>query len=147
MKTPSFDLAKLAAPLPDLLSLSGPDARVVMALRIAVLSRKLGKDAAPALTEKLGNPMAVTRFFLVIEEIGCVWPDSFHIGRACCRCTTPDELTFLEMLRCVAGGDRPKFDRLVCEMIGDSERDRLFLDMKSFLIAYQPRLSSRGFTG
>lgn len=130
-------IAKLQARLPDLLSLSGAEARILLALRHAVVCHKLGRNPRPGLEEKLGSGLAATRFLIVIETVGSAWPESFHIGRTCCPCTTPDEILLLQMTRLGGTGDRPAFDRLIMEMIGDSERNRIFIDISNFASAYR----------
>ncbi|SIO17573.1 hypothetical protein SAMN02745824_3232 [Parasphingorhabdus marina DSM 22363] len=99
MKVWSAQIAQLGAPLPELLSLSGAEARIILALRHAVMCQKLQRDPAPVLKERLGTGLAVTRFLLVLETIGEAWPDNFHLGRNCCRHTTADEITLLQMVR------------------------------------------------
>tara|TARA_R110000772_G_scaffold74939_1_gene162990 strand:- start:8828 stop:9259 length:432 start_codon:yes stop_codon:yes gene_type:complete len=135
----SGNLAKLVTPLPDLLSLAGAEARIITALRVAVMSQKCYRDARPYLQDRLGSDLAVSRFLILIEAIGGVWPESVKIGRACCPHTMPDEILLINMLRCVAQGDRPSFDRLICEMIDPCGCNRIYLDMANFVAAYGTR--------
>ena len=137
MKVWSAQIAQLAAPLPELLSLSGAEARIILALRHAVMCQKLQRDPAPILKERLGTGLAVTRFLIVLETIGEAWPDNFHLGRNCCRHTTADEMTLLQMVRYCANGDRPAYDRLLCEMFGEDARDRVFIDIGNFISAFR----------
>lgn len=138
----SAHLAKLGAPLPELLSLSGTEARIILALRHAVICQKLQRDPATGLEERLGTGLAVTRFLVILETLGHAWPDNFHLGRNCCRHTTADEITLLQMIRYCAAGDRPAFDRLLCEMIGDDARNRIFIDIRNFVSAFHRSASS-----
>lgn len=135
----STSLQKLLTPLPDLMSLASAEARIITGLRVAVMSQKAYRDARPFLRERLGSDLAVSRFLILIETIGGAWPDSVKIGRPCCPHTMPDEILLLNMLRHVVIGDRPGFDALTCEMIGDCGRERIYTDMGNFAAVYGTR--------
>ena len=135
----SGSLGKLLTPLPDLMSLASAEARIITGLRVAVASQKAYRDARPFLRERLGNDLAVSRFLILIESVGGAWPEAVKIGRACCPHTMPDEILLLNMLRHVAEGNRPGFDALTCEMIGDSGRERIYTDMENFVAVYGVR--------
>lgn len=135
----SGNLAKLITPLPDLMSLTSAEARIIMALRVAVMSQKSYQDPRPYLQNRLGNNLSVSRFLILVEAIGGAWPESVMIGRACCPHTMPDEILLLSMLRYAAGGNRPAFDALICEMIDQGSRDRIYLDMVNFSVVYGKR--------
>ncbi|MEO0439829.1 MAG: hypothetical protein AAF067_03025 [Pseudomonadota bacterium] len=137
MKVWSAHFAKLGAPLPELLSLSGVEARIILALRHAIICQKLQRNPMAGLEERLGIRLAVTRFLIVLESVGNAWPDNFHLGRNCCRHTTADEITLLQMIRCCALGDRPAYDQLLCEMMDEDARNRVFIDISNFVSAYQ----------
>lgn len=132
------ELTRLMVTLPDLLSLAGAEARIILALRTAVMGNKLQRDVRGELGEKLGSRQAVNRFEILIESVGLGWPDSFQLGRICCQCTTLDEITLITMMRHAASGDRPGFDALTCEMIGPCERERIYGDMRGFASCYHP---------
>ncbi len=137
MKVWSAHFSKLGAPLPDLLSLPGAEARIILALRHAIICQKLQQDPMVGLAERLGNRLAVTRFLIVLESVGNAWPDNFHLGRNCCRHTTADEITLLQMIRYCALDDRPDYDQLLCEMIDEDARNRVFIDISNFVSAFQ----------
>lgn len=138
-KLGSGNFAKLMAPLPDLMSLASAEARIVISLRVAVMSQKCYRDARPYLEDRLGSELAVSRFLIMVEAIGGAWPESVKIGRACCPHTMPDEILLLNMLRCAAQENRPAFDALICEMIAPCSRDRIYLDMSNFAAVYGTR--------
>ena len=58
----SANLAKLAAPLPELIDLPATEARMIMALRLAVAANKQGVDARDALEKRLGGRLPMIRF-------------------------------------------------------------------------------------
>lgn len=140
----SGSFGKLLTPLPDIMSLASAEARIIIGIRVAVASQKAFRDARPFLHERLGSDLAVSRFLIMIESIGGAWPEAVKIGRACCPHTMPDEILLLNMLRHVVEGDRPRFDALTCEMIGDCGRDRIYTDMENFAAVYGTRATGRG---
>jgi len=139
----SGNLAKLVTPLPDLMSLPSAEARIIMALRVAVMSQKCYRDARPYLEDRLGSERAVSRFLILVEAIGGAWPESVTIARACCPHTMPDEILLLQMLRHAVDRNRPSFDALICEMLDVSSRDRIYLDMVNFAAVYGTRTVDR----
>jgi hypothetical protein len=134
----SANLAKLAAPLPELIDLPATEARMIMALRLAVAAHKHGVDARDALEKRLGGRLPMIRFLMIIETIGNAWPDPFQVGRCCCPHMMPDEILLLNMIRQVVHQNKPAFDALLCEMIDDCGRQRIFSDMEMFIGAYKP---------
>ncbi|MEW4467634.1 hypothetical protein AB1K62_07375 [Parasphingorhabdus sp. JC815] len=139
----STNFQKLLTPMPDLMSLASAEAHIIIGLRVAVMSQKAYRDARPFLRERLGSDLAVSRFLVLVETIGGAWPESVKIGRACCPHTMPDEILLLNMLRHAAVGNRPGFDALTCEMIGDSARERIYMDMESFAAVYGKRTAGK----
>ncbi len=135
----SGNLTKLITPLPDLMSLPSAEARIILALRVAVMSQKCYRDARPYLEDRLGSERAVSRFLILVEAIGGAWPESVTIARACCPHTMPDEILLLRMMRHAVDRNRPSFDALICEMIDPSSRDRIYLDMVNFAAVYGSR--------
>ncbi len=133
-------LAKLLTPLPDLMSLAASEARIIMSLRVAVMSQKCYRDSRPYLQDRLGGELAANRFLILVEAIGEAWPESVKIARACCPHTMPDEMLLLNMLCCVRQECRPGFDALICEMIAPCGRDRIYTDMRNFASVYKPWL-------
>jgi hypothetical protein len=133
-------LAKLMAPLPHLMSLAASEARIIMSLRVAVMSQKCYRDSRPYLQDRLGGELAANRFLILVEAIGEAWPESVKIARACCPHTMPDEMLLLNMLCCVRQECRPSFDALICEMIAPCGRDRIYTDMRNFASVYKPWL-------
>ena len=105
-------LEQLLKPLPDIRTMPSVEARLIIAFRLA------------------------TRILIMAETIGFAWAEPFQIGRPCCSQTTPDEIWLVAALRLAAGNNRPAFDSLSCEMLGDSERERIFNDLRNFVAAY-----------
>ncbi|QTD57053.1 hypothetical protein [Parasphingorhabdus cellanae] len=132
----SGNLKKLMTPLPDLMSLPSAEARIIMALRVAVMSQKCYQDARPYLRDRLGSHLAMSRFLILVEAVGFAWPESLTISRPCCPHTLPDEILLLRMFRHAAAGNRPGFDALICEMIDPDSRNRVYLDMANFASVY-----------
>jgi len=134
-------LEKLLVPLPDIRTMPAVEARLIIAFRLAVVAVKNDYDCAEQLSDRLGGKLAATRILILAETLGFAWPDPFQIGRPCCSQVTPDEIWLAAAIRLAAGGNRPAFDSLTCEMIGDDERERIFNDLRNFVAAYN---GSRG---
>ena len=129
-------LEKLLLPLPDIRTMPVVEAKLIIAFRLAVVATKNAYDGGENLSERLGGKLAATRIMILAETIGFAWPDPFQIGRPCCSQVTPDEILLLAAMRMAAGDNRPGFDSLTFEMIGDSERDRIYTDLRNFVAAY-----------
>jgi len=130
---------KLVVPMPDIRILAAAEARIIIALRLAIIAHKTDQDCRERLDEQLGGRQATTRLLIIAETVGFAWPEAFKLGCPCSPQTTPDEILFLNMIRHVASGNRAGYDALICEMIDDSARDRIYADMEYFVAAYTGR--------
>lgn len=74
-----------------------------------------------------GSLRAAAHLHLMLEEIGAAWPDAFAVSPSCCGRLSHDEALFADMLSLGGRNARPAFDRLLREMLGADERERLFL--------------------
>jgi hypothetical protein len=129
-------LQKLVIPMPDIRTLPALEARIIMSLRLAIVAHKTDQDCRSRLAERLGSRLAATRLLIVVETVGFAWPESFKTGCPCSPETTPDEILFLNMIRLAAIGNLPAYNALICEMIDDSARERIFHDIRNFTAAY-----------
>ena len=124
-------LEKLLMPLPDIRTMPAVEARLIIAFRLAIIGIQNHYECTDHLSDRLGGRLAATRILILAETIGFAWSEPFQIGR-----TTPDEIWLVAALRLAAGNNRPGFDSLSCEMLGDSERERIFNDLRNFIAAY-----------
>ncbi len=129
-------LEKLALPLPDIGALPSVEARLIIAFRLVVAAGQNDYDCRDQLSERLGGDRAATQILIIAETIGFAWPEPFQIGRPCCSLTTPDEIWLITAIRLAACENRPGFDALSCEMIGDDARERIYNDLRNFVAAY-----------
>lgn len=129
-------LEKLTLPLPDIRTLPSVEARLIIAFRLAVVASQHDYDCRDQLSERLGGDRAATRILIVAATIAVAWPEPFQIGRPCCSQTTPDEIWLIAAIRLAACENRPGFDALSCEMIGDDARERIYSDLRNFVAAY-----------
>ncbi|ATW03979.1 hypothetical protein [Sphingorhabdus sp. YGSMI21] len=133
-------LEKLLLPLPDIRSLPSVEAKLIIAFRLAVVASQNSYDCLDHLSERLGGRRAATRILILAETIGAAWQEPFQIGRPCSSLTTPDEIWLVAAIRLAAGDNRPGFDSLSHEMLGDCERERIYHDLGNFVAAYsRPR--------
>ena len=112
------------------------EARLVLALRTAVVAERLGRDAATLVAERLGGVQQANDFSLVLAAMGEAWPEAFRVARPCCQKLSSDEQTCAAMFRYAALNDRARFDRLLAEMLDDDARNCLFGLMRQFAKSY-----------
>lgn len=111
----------------DIATLTPVEAEIARGLRLWVVVSKLGRCPMRALADRLGSARAAAHLHLLLEEIGAAWPEPFAVSPPCCARLSHDEALVVDMIRLAGRGDRPGFDRLLCEMIPADERERLFL--------------------
>jgi len=102
------------------------EARLVVALRIAVFAHKSGTDPAPHVAARLGSTALSNQLSLVVEAMGQAWPEPFCVSRPCCARLSPDEAMFVGMVRSAARGNRAAFDRQTREMLGEDARNLIY---------------------
>ena len=102
------------------------EARLVVALRIAVFAHKSGTDPAPHVAARLGSTALSNQLSLVVEAMGQAWPDPFSVSRPCCGRLSPDEILFVGMVRSAMRGNRAAFDRQTREMLGEDARTLIY---------------------
>lgn len=110
----------------DLGSASLFEAKLVVAMRIAVFAHKSGDDPAPHVAARLGSAALSNQLSLVVEAMGQVWPEPFGVSRPCCGRLSPDEALFVGMVRSAMRGNRAAFDRQTCEMLGEDPRTLIY---------------------
>ncbi len=102
------------------------EARLVVALRIAVFAHKSGTDPAPHVAARLGSTALSNQLSLVVEAMGQAWPEPFSVSRPCSARLSPDETMFVAMVRSAARGNRAAFDRQTREMLGEDARNLIY---------------------
>ncbi len=110
----------------DLGSASLIEAKLVVALRIAIFAHKSGADPAPHVAARLGSIPLSNQLSLVLEAMGQAWPDPFSVSRPCCGRLSPDEVLFVGMVRSAMRGNRAAFDRQTREMLGEDARSLIY---------------------
>jgi hypothetical protein len=111
---------------PELCSLPASHVRVVRGLRHWVAAHRLGGCPVAALRAQLGCTRTAAHLHLLLEEIGAAWPEPFAVSPPCCARLSHDESTLGQMLALAARQDRAGFDRLLGDLIGADERERLY---------------------
>lgn len=110
----------------DLGSASVIEARLVVALRIAVFAHKTGADPAPHVATRLGSVSLSNQLSLVLEAMGQAWPEPFSVSRPCCGRLSPDEAMFVGMARSAIRGNRAAFDQQTREMLAEDARTLIY---------------------
>lgn len=103
--------------------------RLIAGLRCWGYARERGRWPVDAIQRQLGCVRAAAHVRLLIEEIAAAWPDPFCLAPPCCRAASHDEALIARMLARASARDRPGFDRLCAEMIGEDARERMFLGL------------------
>lgn len=129
-----YDLDLLAR-TPALAELAEGERDMMMASRLWVVLRKLGRDPTPCVAGKLGGERRARRLSLLMEEVAAAWPEPFRVNPPCCGRLSPDEALLGRMIRHAAAGDQPGFDRLTCEMIAADQRALLFSAARRLVLA------------
>lgn len=110
----------------ELGSASLVEAKLVVALRIAVFAHKSGNDPAPHVSARLGSVALSNQLSLVVEAMGQAWPEPFCVSRPCCGRLSPDETMFVGMVRSGMRGNRAAFDRQTSEMLAEDARTLIY---------------------
>jgi hypothetical protein len=101
-------------------------ARLVMALRLTVLTRRRDLDPLPILEERLGCPARARQALHIVLLAGDVWPERFTMSPPCCGTMSHDEQLLGVMADHAATGDRPSFDRAAGDLLNEDARDQLW---------------------
>lgn len=123
-------LDTLFAPPPRLAALDIGEQSLVAAARHWIWARGSGCPMRRT-TQMLGSPDAAGALHLTLVTIGAAWPEPFAVAPPCCARLTHDEATLVAMVLASRRHGRPVFDALLCEMLDQDARDRLFSAAKT----------------
>lgn len=120
-------LASLFAPLPLIADLTPGQAAIVRATRHWVAAQR-HKRCCPlsAAASHLGSLEAARSLHVLLASAGAAWPEPIAIAPPCCAALTHDEATLVGMVIAACRHGRPVFDALLCDMLDQDARDRLF---------------------
>ena len=113
-------------PLGDIRSLPAFETRLILATRMWVVSYKLGRNPLPLIKGRLPEPGVASRFAILLEAIGSVWPEPVYVKAPCCSDLSYDELAIVQMIRLSARGDKTGFDQLLVDMVNEDARSSLY---------------------
>lgn len=125
-------LATQFAPLPLIGELAARDARIAFSLRHWVIARKQGRCPIAGLAQRLGTAHAAAQMHILLEEVGCAWPEPFCVSPPCCPRLSHDEATLCRMLRYAHRADRAGFDAELRDLIPADTRQRLYASAEQF---------------
>lgn len=125
MTRPMLD-ERLLLTLPRLDQLAPEHAAVAGAVRRWVVAAKLRQCPLRAAAARLGCAEAARHLHLLLETVRLCWPEPFAVAPPCCATLSYDEATLLVMIGAAGDQRRPVFDALLCEMLGQDARDRLY---------------------
>lgn len=110
----------------DLRALPRPALHVVMAMRLAALFERAGRDPVGELTCRLRSVTAALEFCELQRRVVRAWPEPYLASRPCCLGMTPDETTLAGMIRTAAARDRAAFGRVIAGFVRADRHDTLF---------------------
>ena len=117
---------KFAAP-PRLADLMPEEAALVSATRRWVMAQRHGRTCPlHAAASQLGCLQAARSLHMLLAHVGASWPDPVAIAPPCCPVMTHDEMTLLGLVIAAHRHSRPVFDALVCEMLNEDARGRIY---------------------
>ena len=119
-------LAELFATPPAIADLVPEEAAIVRATRQWVMAQRRGRCPLEAAASHLGSVAAASALHILLASIGAAWPEPVAIAPPCCGTLTHDEATLVGMILAAHRHGRPVFDALLCEMLPEDARDRLF---------------------
>lgn len=114
------------AALPRLDQIRPEQAALAAGVRLWVAARRSGQCPLRAAADRLGCGRAARGLHLLLETVELCWPDPFAVAPGGCGALTHDEATLLAMVMLAGAGRRRAFDGLLCEMLDDDSRERLF---------------------
>ncbi len=115
--------------------------RMLTCLRLVASMKTNTHCVAGRLVEQLGDAPTVRRFMLVAHAIASVWPEPVSVCPPCCGVVTHDEYLVIQLFALTTNNDRPAFDEIARDFLGDAERAHLYVSMQHFLILHQAPMS------
>jgi hypothetical protein len=94
---------------------------LVMAMRVAALFERAGRDPVPDLARRYRSVEAATAVDGLVRTVVRCWPERFVVNRPCCTALTPDEATLAALGRLGRHGDR---DGFAAQLAGFVRADR-----------------------
>jgi hypothetical protein len=120
-------LAQLFAAPPRLSDLTADQATIIRAIRHSIVAQRHRRSCPlQVAATQLGSARASHALHILLASVGGAWPDPFAVAPPCCPTLTHDESTLLGMVVAARSHGRPVFDALLCEMLAEDARDRLF---------------------
>lgn len=111
--------------------------KLLICLRLVAAMKSNAHCVAGRLVEQLGDAPTVRRFMLAAHAIASVWPEPVTVCPTCCSIVTHDEWLVLQLFGATADDNRPLFDALASDFMGDAERSHLYVSMQHFLILFE----------
>lgn len=105
---------------------------VIVAMRITILARVEKQGPKSHLIQQLGDEVAATHFAHIVEMMGDCWPEPMVVNRPCGSMVTYDEMLLLDLVKATVQKVPQRFNELLSEMIGRSDRRKLSLVFAKF---------------
>jgi hypothetical protein len=110
----------------QLMDVDSRDARCILAARCWFVLKNARQDPLPRMRGYLASTTVATRFALIMDTVQQIWPYPFAIHRPCCGTASLDEALLTCAISHAVLQDRPAFDSLLHEMLGNESRQLLY---------------------
>ncbi len=121
---------------PKLADLESTKARIIIAMRVAVMAHGQNLDIRDYLINQFKDETSGKRFAFIMETMGACWPEPVRVHRPCCSVTTYDEMLLVELMGAVVRDEAWYFHELINDMISESERHRLHQSISRFIHSF-----------
>jgi hypothetical protein len=99
---------------------------LVMAMRVAALFERAGRDPVPDLARRYRSVEAATAVDGLVRTVVRCWPERFMVNRPCCTGLTPDEATLAAIGRMARQGDREGFADQLAGFVRSDRHEALY---------------------
>lgn len=141
MTLDASEFARLLSGTPVLENLPESQARIVSAMRYAILAHREQRDIDDCLVAHFGTRQGARRFACILETMGDIWPEPVMVHAPQCPVTTYDEMLLLDLVTCVIQDDPCHFNALLCDMIAEQDCGRLHMAISRFISLFREQIS------
>lgn len=117
--------------------MSAGQIKIVTAMRVTVLANAQGMGVKCYLSKQMPNEDAALHFAHIVETMCEVWPEPVRVQRPCCGQVSYDEMLLLDLMTAVVRAEPAAFQNLICDMVGERDRNRLLAAMTKFTLTCQ----------
>lgn len=103
--------------------------QTVMAMRIATLYVRSGRDPLPDMAVRLRSIRAAQALQALTASLARLWPEPFQARRPCCMAMSPDEAVIADLAVAALHGNHVAAIHATQDMLSSFSREQLFSSM------------------